>query len=314
MKRNQTLYQSKLSLLIERHKKAIALSLERLKKHKANTLLTCLVIAITFALPLMLSVIVKNADLATKGLTDSSKISIYFKVGTSEQAIQNVITQLSSQDSIIDVKYISPQQGLNDFAKSVGFEHLLSGLDSNPLPAVLEVMPSLSYQSPEKMSVLASQLKQYPNVAEVQLDMAWVKRLFAIINLIKKVTLGIALILGFGIIVIVGNTIKFAIQKHAQEIMVFKLIGASDAMIQRPFLYTGIFYGLFGVILALIIVAIFALSLSSIIQRLAESFSSSFHLHLFSFSGFIAICLIGMFLGLSGAWFIVRQNIRKMSY
>lgn len=310
MKRNQKLYHGTLSLLIERHKKAVRLSLDRLKKHKANTFLTCLVIAITFSLPLMLMVLVNNANTATQGLADSAKISVYFKVGTSEQAIQNVIGQLSIQDSIANIRYISPQQGLEEFARSIGFEHLLAGLSSNPLPAVLEVTPGLAYQDPAKLSILASQLKQYPNVEQVQLDMAWVKRLFAIINLIKKVTLGIALILGFGVIVIVGNTIKFAIQKHYQEIQVFKLIGASNAMIQRPFLYTGIFYGLFGSVLAMIIIGLFVLSLSGVVSRLAASFSSNFQLHLFSFAGFIGICFIGVLLGLSGAWIIVRQNIK----
>lgn len=310
MRRNQTLRHGMLSLLIERHKKAAKQSLERLRKHKANSFLTCLVIAVTFALPLMLTVLVNNANMATKGLADSAKISIYFKVGTSEQAIQNVISQLSSQDSIANTRYISPEQGLEEFAKSIGFEHILSGLDSNPLPAVLEVTPSLAYQSPAKLSILAGKLKQYANVQQVQLDMAWVQRLFAIINLIKKVTLGIALILGLGVIVIVGNTIKFAIQKHHQEIQVFKLIGASNAMIQRPFLYTGIFYGLFGACLAVMIVAIFVLSLSGVVNRLAISFSSAFQLHLFGFAGFFVICLIGALLGLSGAWIIVRQNIK----
>ena len=310
MKRNHSLYQSALSLFLKRHKSAVLVSLGRLKKHFSTTVFTCLVIAVTLSLPILLLVLVTNVESATKGLTNSAKVSVYLKLGTSEQHVQNLIGQLSAQESIVKVQYISPAQGLAEFARSVGFKHVLSDLSNNPLPAVLQISPSLAYQQPEKLAILAQQLRQLPDVQEVQLDMSWIKRLFAILALIKNVTFGIAIILGLGTVIIVSNTIKYAIQNYQKEIQVLKLIGASDSLIRRPFLYTGLFYGLFGISLAMVIVGIFGLALSNVISHLADTFSTSFHLQLFGFSGFIMLSFFGMVLGLLGAWIIVGRNIK----
>ena len=311
MKRNHSLYQSTLSLLLKRHRTAILMGLGRLKKHLSSTIFTSLVIAMTLALPILLLVLVNNVDYATKGLTASAKISVYLKPGTSEQTIQDLMHELSAQEQIIKIRYISPEQGLSEFAKSVGFKQVLLGLNHNPLPAVLEISPSIAYQQPAQLQILAAQLRQLPAVDDVQLDMDWIKRLFAILSVIKSVTLGIAIILGFGTVIIVGNTIKYAIQHYQKEIQVLKLIGASDSLIRRPFLYTGVFYGLFGTLLAMFIVGVFTVSLSRVVNNLADTFSTKFQLHLFGFSSFVAFCLLGIALGLLGAWITVSRSIKQ---
>jgi len=312
MKRSRSLQHGALSLFIKRHKSAALISLGRLKKNTSTTIFTSLVIAITLALPMLLMVLVKNIDVVGAGITNSAKISVYLKTDVSEQQIKHLISELSAQDSIANIHYISPAEGLSEFAKSVGFENVLSGLKRNPLPAVLEVTPSIAYQSPEKLSILTEKLRQFSMVQEVQLDMAWVKRLFAIIALLKEATLGISIILGLGIVIIVGNTIKYAIQNYHKEIQVLKLIGASDGLIRRPFLYTGLFYGLFGTLLAMLIVSIFMLSLTGVINHVAAVFSTTFQIQLFGLSGFVGLTLVGIFLGLLGAWTIVGRSLKVL--
>lgn len=309
--RSQSVYQSWLKLFFKRHKSAVQASLERLKKHKFAAILTSAVIAMTLVLPLLLFILIKNVEALTSGLANSTQISVYLQIGTSDQAVQEIVDELSNQESIANIQYISPEQGLHEFAASIGFSHLLDGLDSNPLPVVLLITPSLAYQSPDKLAELASELQTLAHVDQVQIDMAWVKRIFAILKLLQQVVLGVGIILGLGIVVIVGNTIRYALENYRQEIDVLKLIGASDTMIRRPFLYTGIFYGLFGTLLALIIVCVFALSLLGVVNRLAQSFTAEFHLQLFSAADMLMICIFGGTLGLIGAWIVVSRHIAK---
>lgn len=311
--RGQSLYQNWLKLFFKRHKTAVAASLERLKKHKLATLLTCSVIAMTLVLPLVLFILVKNIEGVTQGLGNSTKISIYLQLGTSAQEVQELVDELSNQDSIANIQYISPEQGLHEFADSIGFNHLLDGLDSNPLPVVLVITPSIAYQSPDKIAELASQLQTLPHIDQVQMDMAWVKRIFALLKLVQQIALGIGIILGLGIVIIVGNTIRYALENYRQEIDVLKLIGASDVMIRRPFLYTGIFYGLLGTLLAVIIVAIFAASMLGVVNGVAQSFAAEFHMSLFSLSDILMICFLGGALGLAGAWVVVSRHIATSS-
>jgi cell division transport system permease protein len=299
-----------LKAFFNNHQAAASNSFARLKKNIFSTLFTSLVIALTLCLPLMLMIFVKNMHQLTAHIENSSQITLYLRHNLSPQSIDNLINQLSVSNNIAEVKYISPEDGLKEFASHVGLDHITQHLHQNPLPPVLELTPTMLLETPEALNHFATELQSYPEVEEVQLDVEWMKKLSAIMTLFKDITIGIGIILSFGVIVIVGHTIKFAIENYRQEIEVFRMIGASDAMIRRPFLYTGIFYGLLGTLLSFIIILIFAACLSQAISHLANAYSISIHLSLLSFMAFIKLCFLGMLFGLIGAWFTVNRHLK----
>lgn len=311
MKRRHELQHHRFKLFFKNHHQAAIKSLERLRCHRWSALFTCSVIALTLTLPLMLFIFVKNINLLTDKIENVPKITLYLDTTLTPENIDNLINQFSSWPKVGKINYISPEEGLKHLVESVGIDSMLHHLKQNPLPPVLEITLAPGYEDESQMNAMVKELKGYKEIQEVQYDIDWVKRLFAFIFLIKSITLGIGIILGIGVILIVGNTIKFAIEQYRQEIEVFKMIGASNAMIRRPFLYMGIYYGLFGALLAFLIVVIFMVFLSSAVNRLASAFASSFNLQFFSSVGLAEICLLGMVLGLIGAFVVVKRNIYR---
>ena len=89
------------------------------------------------------------------------------------------------------------------------------------------------------MESLRHYLSAWPEVELVQIDSEWVQRLNAILDLLRRIVTGAAMLLGVGVLAIVGNTMRLEIYNRRAEIEVTKLVGGSDAFVRRPFLYTG---------------------------------------------------------------------------
>ena len=98
------------------------------------------------------------------------------------------------------------------------------------------------------------------------------------LDILRRVVLLTGALLGAGVVLIVGNTIRLDILNRRAEIEVMKLVGASDGFARRPFLYSGIWYGLGGGVMALMLVATAAAALSKPVESLARLYGSQFHL------------------------------------
>ena len=86
-----------------------------------------------------------------------------------------------------------------------------------------------------------------------KLDIEWLQRLNAIVRLMQESVYTLAVLLLSAVVLIIGNTIRLSIMNKKEEIEVMKLVGATEGFIQRPFLYTGIWYGFFGGFMAFLV-------------------------------------------------------------
>ncbi len=111
---------------------------------------------------------------------------------------------------------------------------------------------------------------------------------------------------------IIGNTIRLDIQNRRDEIEVTKLIGASNAFVRRPFLYSGLWYGLGGGILALLLVRYGLYALEQPVARLAGLYNSSFNVLSLSVGESLSLIAAGMALGLTGSWLAAARHMRRI--
>jgi len=118
--------------------------------------------------------------------------------------------------------------------------------------------------------------------------------------------------LGVGVVLIVGNTIRLDILSRRAEIEVMKLVGASDGFARRPFLYSGIWYGLGGGVMALILVAAAAAVLARPVDQLAGLYGSEFHLKGLGFLTGAAVLLVAIALAWLGSWLAATRHIRAI--
>jgi len=185
-------------------------------------------------------------------------------------------------------------------------------LGSNPLPYVIILTPSNQYSDVNASQKLLLELQQLPLVDKAQLDLEWVKRLQAIMTLVQQGIDALALLFGVAVLLIVGNTIRLAIHSHRDEIKVVKLVGATNGFIRRPFLYTGIWYGLGGALLAWFMVVAALAFLESPVEKLSMAYGSGFQLQSMAFDEVSYLLFSGMLLGWLGAWISVSRHIREI--
>src|SRR5690606_36027433 len=137
----------------------------------------------------------------------------------------------------------------------------------------------------------------------------WVQRLHAILGTGRQVALLLAVLLGVGVVLVIGNTIRLAIEARRDEIVVVKLVGGTNAFVRRPFLYTGFWYGLGGGLLAWVIVALAIFWLGDAVGELAGAYGSDFALAGPGAAHVLAMLAGGTLLGWLGAWGEVARHL-----
>jgi cell division transport system permease protein len=198
---------------------------------------------------------------------------------------------------------------LEEFNTLSGFGSALQHLDANPLPETFLVQPLLLNDSAR----LVAEISQITLVDDVQLDMEWLGRLDALLDMGRKLVLALGVALGIGVILVVGNTIRLAIQSRRDEITIVKLVGGTDGYVRRPFLYTGILFGFFGAFIAALMLIGIGLWLEPSVNELASLYQSQFRLTGLGVSGFLALLAMGGSVGLVGAWISVAQHMRSIN-
>ena len=295
-----------------RHVQVFFYSLGQLSRTPVSTLMTCMVIGIALALPTGLHTLLKNAQQLSGGWESTAQISVFLKKDIRDEQAQRLKSDIKRWPDVISVNYINRKQALKEFQALSGFGDALKALKSNPLPSVLIVKPRLSKTSERATQKLLTQLQNLRQTDKAQLDMQWVRRLYAIMNIVERGVVILGALLALAVLLVVGNTIRLAIQNRRKEIVVMKLIGGTDAFIRRPFLYTGFWYGLFGGIISWLLVSFTLISISSPIEKLTTLYQNQFELNNMSFLTTIILLGISILLGLAGSWFAVGRHLREI--
>lgn len=300
---------------IGHHKEAISYSLQRLWQSNLSTWITLAVIGIALCLPSSLYLLLQNLKSLTDDKREVPTISLFIKQDISEQQARDrgeLIQELSQIDKVI---LVPRDEALEDFRKITGFAETLETLDENPLPHVLVVTPRIDLigNPADDMQKLAEKLESYPEIDLVQLDLEWVSRLRSILRISERAILIISGLLALTVLLVIGNTIKLNIENRKEEIEVSKLIGASATYIRRPFLYTGIWYGLFGGVISLVLVHLALISFVAPVNELAKLYGSTFIISGLSLATTLYILLASSALGLIGAWLAVGRHLRNSS-
>jgi len=295
-----------------RHLQVFFYSLGQLTRQPVSLLMTSAVIGIALALPTGLHIILKNVQSISGDLDSAAQISLFLKKSTSDSQAKQLIKQLKGMPQINKIDYISREQALQEFKRLSGFGNALKALENNPLPAVIVVQPSLSQSSAASTTQLVKELQSKPYVDIAQLDMQWIKRLYTIMDIIRRGVIILSALLAIAVLLVIGNTIRLAIQNRRDEIVIIKLIGGTDTFIRRPFLYTGFWYGLFGGLIALFLVVASLLLLSGPIEALTQSYESKFSMQIININTAFWLMTSSIVLGLSGSWLAVERHLREI--
>jgi cell division transport system permease protein len=295
------------------HMRACVASLGDMLRAPFASFMTAVVIGVALALPSGFHALLASAQTLAAGWEgEVAQVSLFLKPGMKEDAALNLAWRLRSMNDVAGVRYISPQQALEEFQRSSGLSDALAYLGENPLPAVLIVKPAKISTNPEAVRAMVQRLQALPEVESAQLDWAWLERLSALVDLADRGMTLVGVVLALAVLFILGNTIRLAIENRREEIIITKLIGATDAFIRRPFIYGGIWHGLAGGLIALFIVDGSLWGMRGPVARLAALYHSGFQLGMLGGVASLAILLAGASLGWLGAWLAVGRHLRRI--
>ena len=299
-----------------RHSYSFFSSLGGLLKHRIGTLMTVLVLGIAILLPLGLYVTVNNLDRLDLHQEDWGAITVFILPGTADSKIQALSSELESRHDVIAIEVISPQQGMEEFRESSGFGQSLELLEENPLPWVMMVSPvvtgqdELSVQS--RLGGLMSFLESRDEVQSVQFDHKWLQRLGRLLELGRAAVSVLAVLFSLAVTVVVANTIRLDVASRSEEIEILALVGAGNSFIRQPFLYSGLWYGLMGGLLAAALMNLCLFYLDAPLARLFDAYGHGIRLYSLNTKELLVLFAASGFLGLAGAWISVQRYLKML--
>ena len=294
---------------LRRHAQVALDSLGRLYRNRVASLMTAAVIGIALALPSGLYLLLDNLARLSGSWDGQASLSVFLQDKVPAEAARKLTGRLADWREIDTVTLITPEQALTEFGEQSGLANVLEALDENPLPTVLIITPSSEHLTPAATAALQARLAALPETALAQLDLEWVQRLNGMLEIARRGILVISALLALAVLLVIGNTIRLEIQNRRDEIVVTKLIGATNGFVRRPFLYSGIWYGILGAAMAWLLVEAGFWLLSDPVARLAGLYQSDFSLETLPLQLLGLLASGGLLLGLLGSWLAVGRHL-----
>ena len=294
----------------EHHGWSAASSFKRLAQRPLGSLLTIAVMGLALALPLAFYLLLGNVQQLGRALGQDQTINVFLQNDQVAQQAQLLAKQLRERSDVAAVTVKTPQQGLDELAKLQGFSGALDALDANPLPYVLVVAPRSDLDA-AAVARMTSDLRELRSVALVQDSGDWRARLDALLGVGNRIVLVLAALLALAALLVVGNTVRMDIASRSEEISVLVLVGASGAFVRRPYLYAGVWYGLFSGVLAVLLALGIEFSLAAPITRLNAAYAGKLQLGGLPPWLLVAVPLAAAVLGWLGARLVSAWQLRQ---
>lgn len=288
------------------HAAACKSSFLRLCKRPFSSLLSLCVMAIALALPLALAWSLLQLDRMAETVQASRAINVFFLPEVGVEEANAIGAGLNADAGVAKLRVKTPEQGLAEFRQSSELAKAVSLLGKNPLPAVLVIEPAEADAMP-----LVKRLQALPKVEFVQYDGVWQQRLNAWMAFGQRLLLLLGALFALGAVLAVANNVRLDIAARELEISVLQQLGAGDAYIRRPFLYSGALLGLLAGVLALALLVLSARFIQPSIMHLIGSYGGGFRFSPVPLVFPAAILALAVLLGITGAWSAAGHHLRQ---
>ncbi len=292
------------------HVKQAKASFSALWQRPLGNVLTLAVVSIALAMPACLYLLGKNVAGAAENVASPSQVSAYLVEGMPDARVMVLKDEIETWPLVKGVEYISPQQGLADLSQYAGFDQALSLLSGYALPGVLVITPESELKS--DIQSIAKEVGEQKDVTDVRLDEDWLARLDAIKTLAGIVVITLSVLMLGAVFLIVGNTLRFNVLANKEEIQTMKLIGATDGFILRPYLYTGMWFGVLGATVAWLATTVMTFILNSAVEDLAALYDSQFRLNGLNWDESVLLIITGSLLGCIAARISAQRHLKEI--
>jgi cell division transport system permease protein len=284
-------------------------SLKNISRNGWMTFASVSAVTVTLILVGVFFVIMMNLNRVAETIEDDVQIRVHIDVAANQQDQQKLKSEIESIPEVQSVTFSSKKEELDNLVNSLGEEGKSFKLfeQDNPLNDVFIVKT----KEPTDTMKVADKLKSVNYVAKVKYGQGKVEKLFKFINASRNV--GIVLIIGlfFTAIFLISNTIKITIIARRREIKIMRLVGATNTFIRWPFFLEGLWLGVIGAILPIILISIaYYRAYDYIGPRLEGTFIQVIPFDPFMYQVSGMLILMGALIGIWGSLMSVRKFLK----
>lgn len=296
--------------VLQMHFCALRVGFSNIAHAPISTFITLFSIGICLSFPMGLYLFTKNIYKLTQGWDSGSAITLYLSPKTTPDTMRAMIKKIRTHPSVENVSSLTPEEALKEFQSHSQLSESLALLPENPLPAVIQIQLNTKSIPEASLAAIKKEIASFPQVQFTSFDYEWAEKLKALLTFGKTLSQCLYLIIGIGVVLMVGNTIRLALERHRDEIEVFNLIGATPRYIRRPFLYRGLLYGVLGAVVSLLILEIAMHFLQPPTRTLVALYDGVFTLDSLHLQDTLSFIAASAFLGWAGAGLAFLQQQR----
>lgn len=284
------------------------------KRNIGFSLATVFIMVLAISVITCLFIFKDVAKFLISNLQEKVDISVYFKESAPEENILRLKDEVAKLPEVKRAEYVSQTEAMERFLKRYENNSVIKESLSevgNPL------LPSLNIKAREasQFAAITDFLKKSPSQNLIE-KMDYYERkpvidkIFSMTSAVKKIGLGLSLLLAIVAILVAFNQIRLAIYNSKEEIGVMRLVGASNWFIRGPFLAEGTIAGFVSAIISFLIFVVVVLFLSPKLTILLSDFNLS--QYFFNQLGvlFFLQLMIGIGLGIISSFIAMRRHLK----
>ncbi len=199
-------------------------------------------------------IVAYNVDVTLRAIERRVEVVAYLRDDITAAQLEVLQSDVRSFPEVEGVVHVSKFEAMRNAMQQLEeFRDVFTDLETNPLPASVEIRLRPDFRNPESVEHVAQLIDLYPFVEDVRYGREWVNKIYQL----RRLGGAVAVILGIAFavvaILVIGTTVRMAVLARREEIAVMRLVGATDGFIRRPFLLEGLVTGLAGGLLALLL-------------------------------------------------------------
>jgi cell division transport system permease protein len=242
---------------------------------------------------------------------DQVQVYAYLDKALSPAEVTLLQDRIQNFPEVERIRHISQEQAWKDFRAVLGPQsNILDGLPQDVLPPSFEILVKPVYRNGPPVEALASRLRKEKAITAVEYPQEAVDRLslgILVVEWAKWAVGGILFVITF---FIVGSVVRLGIAARKDEIEIMQWVGATEELIQAPFVVEGMIQGIIGAGLSLLGLWCLMLLVRDQLPIPIDLFGSSVELQFIDWGGIALILAIGGLLGASGSLFSLRRFMK----
>ncbi|UCF04237.1 MAG: ABC transporter permease [bacterium] len=229
----------------------ISESVLMLGRRKGSNIISIVIMGLSLLILVVFLLVTLNISRIIEATREEHRVYVYLEDGLAQNVSQAIQLRLLGSEGIEEVIFISKEEALARFREALGENRdILEALEENPLPDEYRVKLRPELIRSDFMGRMASEIEGWDGVEEVRYGRRWLERGETLVRGFYIVDLCIGAIIFLSVIFVISNTVRLMVISRRKAIDVMKLVGATNAYIQVPFIMEGALQGIFAALLA----------------------------------------------------------------